>query len=139
MAAYATVADYEARAAVTLAEPQRSQVHALLDDIAALIRTSIPEGCTPDEGVAKAVSVAVARRTMANPGGYRQRTIGRYSETLGETGGMYLTDAEIDALTAACAGGGGDAAYSVGLRDEGLPGWYPDPGWVVNPRPPSCM
>lgn len=127
MAAYATVADYEARAAVTLVEPQRTQVEALLDDIAALIRTSIPTDCTPDADVARAVSVAVARRTMANPGGYRARTIGRYSETLGEAGGMYLTESELDALTAGCGGGGGDAAYSVGLRDEGLPGWVPDP------------
>ncbi|MFE0039437.1 hypothetical protein [Streptomyces sp. NPDC059015] len=128
MAAYATVADYEARAAVTLAEPQFSQVQALLEDIAALIRTSIPAGTTPDEDVARAVSVAVARRTMANPGGYRQRTVGQYSETLGETGGMYLTDAELAALTAGTQGSSGDAAYSVGLRDEGLPGWRTDPG-----------
>ncbi|MEW2578347.1 hypothetical protein [Streptomyces syringium] len=133
MAAYATIADYEARAAVTLAEPQVSQVQALLEDIAALIRTSIPTGCAPDEDVARAVSVAVARRTMANPGGYRQRTVGGYSETLGESGGMYLTEAELDALTANCGGGGGDAAYSVGLRDEGLPGWAPDPGYLYLP------
>lgn len=123
MAAYATVADYEARAAVTLAEPQISQVQALLEDIAALIRTSIPAGSVPDEDVARAVSVAVARRTMANPGGYRQRTVGQYSETLGETGGMYLTDAELEALTANDQGSSGDAAYTVHLRDEGMPGW----------------
>jgi hypothetical protein len=124
VAAYATVADYEARAAVTLVEPQRSQVQALLDDIAALIRTSIPSGTVPDPDVARAVSVAVARRTMANPGGYRQRTVGQYSETLGETGGMYLTDAELEALTANGDGSSGDAAYSVGLRDPG-PAWIP--------------
>ena len=127
MATYATVADYEARAAVTLAEPQISQVQALLEDIAALIRTSIPAGSVPDEDVARAVSVAVARRTMANPGGYRQRTVGQYSETLGETGGMYLTDAELEALTANGQGSSGDAAYSVHLRDDGQPGWTPDP------------
>lgn len=128
MAAFATVEDYERRAAVTLVEPQRSQVEALLDDIAGLIRTKIPPDCTPDPDVARAVSVAVARRTMANPGGYRQRTIGRYSETLGEAGGMYLTEGEIDMLTANCGQGASDAAYSVRLRDEGLPGWCPDPG-----------
>lgn len=127
MATYATVADYEARAAVTLAEPQVSQVQALLEDIAALIRTSIPAGSVPDEDVARAVSVAVARRTMANPGGYRQRTVGQYSETLGETGGMYLTDAELEALTANTEESGGDSAYSVHLRDDGLPGWMTDP------------
>lgn len=134
MAAYATVADYEARAAVTLVEPQLSQVLALLEDIAALIRTSIPAGTVPDPDVARAVSVAVARRTMANPGGYRQRTVGQYSETLGETGGMYLTDAELEALTANNSGSSGDAAYSVGLRDT-CPPWYPDPGgclWQPN-------
>jgi hypothetical protein len=129
MAAYATVADYEARAAVTLTEPQTSQVKALLEDIAALIRTSIPAGMVPDGDVARAVSVAVARRTMANPGGYRQRTVGQYSETLGETGGMYLTDAELEALTANDSASGGDAAYSVGLRDDG-PVWVTDcPRW----------
>jgi hypothetical protein len=134
VAAYATVADYEARAAVTLAEPQISQVHALLEDIAALIRTSLPAGTVPDPDVARAVSVAVARRTMANPGGYRQRTVGQYSETLGETGGMYLTDAELEALTANDSGSSGDAAYSVGLRDT-CPAWFPDPGgcsWPPN-------
>ncbi|MFJ9740818.1 hypothetical protein [Streptomyces sp. NPDC101166] len=127
MAAYATVSDYEARAAVTLQEPQRTQVEALLEDIAALIRTSIPAGTVPDPDAARAVSVAVARRTMANPGGYRQRTVGQYSETLGETGGMYLTDAELEMLTASDDGGSGDAAYSVGLSDH-FPPWYPDPG-----------
>ena len=127
MAAYATVFDYEARAGVTLAEPQRTQVDVLLEDIAALIRTSIPAGAVPDPDVARAVSVAVARRTMANPGGYRQRTVGQYSETLGEAGGMYLTDAELEALTANDSGSSGDAAYSVGLRDN-CPAWMPDPG-----------
>lgn len=127
MAAYATVADYQARAAVTLVEPQLSQVDALLEDIAALIRTSVPAGMVPDEGVARAVSVAVARRAMANPGGYRQRTVGQYSETLGEAGGLYLTEAELAALSANPNGSSGDAAYTVGLRDEGLPGWIPDP------------
>lgn len=134
MAAYATVADYEARAAVTLTEPQLSQVQALLEDIAALIRTSIPAGSVPDADVARAVSVAVARRTMANPGGYRQRTVGQYSETLGETGGLFLTDAELEALTANSDGSSGDAAYSVGLRDTSPP-WFDDPGGVVWPPP----
>ncbi|MEU9470424.1 hypothetical protein AB0D78_28170 [Streptomyces avermitilis] len=127
MSAYATVFDYEARAGVTLAEPQRTQVEALLDDIAALIRTSVPAGTVPDPDAARAVSVAVARRTMANPGGYRQRTVGQYSETLGETGGMYLTDAELEMLTANDSGSSGDAAYSVGLRDN-HPAWIPDSG-----------
>ncbi|MEU3528825.1 hypothetical protein AB0E62_34090 [Streptomyces sp. NPDC038707] len=127
MAAYATVFDYEARAAVTLQEPQRTQVEALLEDIAALIRTSIPAGTVPDPDAARAVSVAVARRTMANPGGYRQRTVGQYSETLGETGGMYLTDAELEMLTTNDSGNSGDSAYSVGLRDNG-PAWMPDHG-----------
>lgn len=127
MSAYATVFDYEARAGVTLVDPQRTQVEALLDDIAALIRTSVPAGTVPDPDAARAVSVAVARRTMANPGGYRQRTVGQYSETLGETGGMYLTDAELEMLTANDSGSSGDAAYSVGLRDN-CPAWVPDPG-----------
>lgn len=132
MAAYATVADYEARAAVTLGEVQATQVQALLEDIAALIRTSIPTGSQPDVDVARAVSVAVARRAMANPGGYRQRTVGQYSETLGEAGGLFLTDAELEALTAGTDGSSGDAAYSVPLRDN-CPPWTPDPGTTFWP------
>ncbi|WP_431784331.1 hypothetical protein [Streptomyces chumphonensis] len=131
MAAYATVEDYEARAAVSLVGAKRAQVEAYLDDASALMRRHIPAGHNPDPDVLRTVAIAVTRRVMANPGGYRQRTIGQYSETLGEDGGLYLTDDEsgllqpepVDDPTA-------DAAYSIGLVDDG--GWTPvgRAGWV---------
>jgi len=137
--AFATVKDYTDRAAVTLAEgsPKRRQVEVYLDDASAIMRRHIPAGHTPDEATLRAICVAVVRRVMANPGGYRQRTIGQYSESLGEDGGLYVTDDEIAQLQPEDASDpDADAAYSVGLRDEGLPGWRPDPcdwqplGWT---------
>ncbi|WP_330349709.1 hypothetical protein [Streptomyces sp. NBC_00582] len=130
MAAFATVDDYTARAAVTLAEgsPKRAQVAAYLDDATAIMRRHIPTGHTPDEATLRAICVAVVRRVMANPGGYRQRTIGQYSESLGEDGGLYLTPDEIAQLQPDDeTDPDADAAYSIGLVDDGLPGWRPDP------------
>ncbi|MGC5410531.1 hypothetical protein ACPXCX_43510, partial [Streptomyces sp. DT225] len=98
MAAFATVEDYERRAAVTLAGPKRDQVEAYLDDASALMRRHIPDGYTPDAETTRAIAVAVTRRVVANGGGYRQRTIGQYSETLGENGGLYLTADEVEQL-----------------------------------------
>jgi hypothetical protein len=135
MAAYATVQDYTDRVAVTLPEdsPKRRQVEAYLDDASAIMRRHIPAGYEPDPATLKAIAVAVVRRVMANPGGYRQRTIGQYSETLGEDGGLYLTDDEIAQLQPEdVTDPGADAAYSLGLADHGLPGWSSDPsdvGW----------
>jgi hypothetical protein len=138
MAAYATVEDYEARAAVSLSGAKRSQVEAYLDDASALMRRHIPTGYEPDPATLKAIAVAVARRVMANPGGYRQRSIGQYAETLGENGGLYLTEDEIALLQPETLDDpDADAAYSVGLRDEGLPGWRPDP-WPYSSPDPSA-
>lgn len=128
MAAFATVEDYEARAAVTLAGAKRAQVEAYLDDASALMRRHIPTGYIPDPETTKAIAVAVARRVIANGGGYRQRTIGQYSETLGENGGLYLTAEEIDQLQPEDQDDpDADAAYSVVSLDQGLPGWRDDP------------
>lgn len=130
MAAFATVEDYTDRVAVTLPEgsPKRRQVEAYLDDASALMRRHIPAGHEPDPATLKAIAVSVVRRVMANPGGYRQRTIGQYSETLGEDGGLYLTPDEIAQLAPEdVTDPDADAAYSLGLADEGLPGWRPDP------------
>lgn len=139
MAAYATVADYEARAAVSLPDgsPRRAQVEAYLDDASALMARHIPAGYTPDAGTLRAICVAVVRRVMANPGGYRQRTIGQYSESLGEDGGLYLTDDEKAQLVPEdVVDPGADAAYSIGVRDEGLPGWRNDP-YPAGPYDPA--
>lgn len=127
-AAFATVDDYEARAAVSLPEgsPRRRQVEMYLDDASALMRRHIPAGYEPDPATLTAITVAVVRRVMANPGGYRQRTIGQYSESLGEDGGLYLTaDEKAQLAPEDAADPDADAAYSVGLADYGLPGWQP--------------
>lgn len=129
MAAYATVEDYEARAAVQLTGTRRAQVEAYLDDASALMQRHIPAGHTPDAGTLRAICVAVVRRVMANPGGYRQRSVGQYAETLGEDGGLYLTDDEKEQLgDDSDVDPDADAAYTVGLVDDGLPGWRPDSG-----------
>lgn len=128
MAAFATVAQYEARAAVTLPEgsARRAQVEAYLDDASALMRRKIPAGYTPEADTLVAICVAVVRRAVANGGGYRQRTIGQYSETLSEDGGLYLTDDEIaDLQPPDTTDPDADAAYTIGLSDGG--GWAPDP------------
>ena len=63
---------------------------------------------------------------MANPGGYRQRTIGQYSESLGEDGGLYLTDDEKAQLAPEdVTDPDADAAYTVRLVDS--VGWRDDP------------
>lgn len=130
MAAFATVEDYEKRAAVTLAGARRTQVEAYLDDASALMRGKIPAGHTPDAETTRAIAIAVTRRVIANGGGYRQRTIGQYSETLGENGGLYLTADEIAQLQPEdTTDPDADAAYSVDLVDQGLPGWRDDTAW----------
>ena len=49
-------------------------------------------------------------------------------ESLGEDGGLYLTEDEKAQLQPEdTADPDADAAYSIGLADEGLPGWRPDP------------
>ncbi|MEV5911067.1 hypothetical protein AB0M00_19465 [Streptomyces chartreusis] len=127
---FATVTDYTDRAGGVLPEgsPKRRQVESYLIDASAIMRRHIPAGHTPDEDTLRAICVAVVRRVMANPGGRRQRTIGQYSETLGEDGGLYLTADEVDQLQPeVVTDPDADAAYSVGLADQGLPGWTPDP------------
>lgn len=117
MAAFATVQDYQVREKVTLDGAETAQVAALLDDASALIRGRMPTGYEPAAEVARAVAVAVVRRTLANPGGRRSVSVGGYSETLGEGGGMYLTDRELDDLL---AGAESSTAYTVDALDEGL-------------------
>lgn len=132
---FATVKDYTDRAGGSLPEgsPGYRQVEVYLIDASAIMRRHIPTGHTPDPDTLRAICVAIVRRVIANPGGRRQRTIGQYSETLGEDGGLYLTDDEIAQLQPEDqTDPDADAAYTVGLRDDGLPGWSPDPidaGW----------
>jgi hypothetical protein len=128
VAAFATVEDYEARADVVLSARKRLQVEAYLDDASALMRRHIPTGYTPDTGTTKAIAVAITRRVIANGGGYRQRTIGQYSETLGENGGLYVTAEEIAQLQPPdITDPDADGAYSLTLVDAAMPRWRDDP------------
>lgn len=115
---YATVADYQVRTGQTLTGPAADQVTALLADASAIVRSILPAGYEPDADAARAVVVAMVRRGMTNPGGRRSITMGGYSATLDQDGGLYLTDAERDLLLAGYEGDGASGAYTVGLRDE---------------------
>jgi len=129
VAAFATVEQYAARSGpVTGADA--AKVQATLDDASALIRSNLrrlgPPGFSPDPELALALTVVIARRAITNPGGYRQRTIGQYSETMGEAGGLYVTEGELEGLLGEAASTD-DAAYSVICADEG-PIWSPPRG-----------
>ncbi|MYW99951.1 hypothetical protein [Streptomyces sp. PgraA7] len=132
MAAFATVEDYEKRALVTLPEgsARRAQVEVYLEDASSLMRGKIPAGHTPAPETTRAIAVAVTRRVIANGGGYRQRTIGQYSETLGEAGGLYLTEDEVDQLQPDGSDPDADAAYTLDLVDRSPYGWRDDPADV---------
>lgn len=133
MAAFATIDQYIARAAVTLPEgsARRAQVEAYLADASALMRRKIPPGYSPDADTLVAICVAVVRRAIANPGGRRQRTIGQYSETLDEDGGLYLTEGEIaDLQPPESTDPDADGAFTIGLVDQAPP-WVPDPASCV--------
>lgn len=116
MAPFATIEDYEKRFAVTLAGAAAVQVQELLNGASALIRNNLPAGYLPDAELAKALTVSIAFRAKTNPGGRRERTLGEYSEKLGESGGMYITEGEIASLLPSQFGDA-DAAYTVLPRD----------------------
>jgi hypothetical protein len=117
--AYATLADYEARHGSVCSSEQINQVTALLDDASALIAAILPAGYTPAAELTRAVAVSVAWRGITNPGGLRSKTVGGVSESYGEDGGLYLTDAERRMLLAAYDADH-STAYTVELRDDGL-------------------
>jgi hypothetical protein len=116
VAPYATVQDYADRHALTLSGAAAIQVQALLVDASALIRNNLPTGFIPDPELARALAVVIAHRSKKNPGGLRSRTLGEYSEVLGEAGGLYITKGDIDSLLPS-EFGNGDAAYTVLPRD----------------------
>jgi len=119
VAAFATVEQYGARSGGTPTGADAVKVQAMLDDASALIRSNLrrlgPPGFTPDPELAVALTVVIARRAITNPGGYRQRTMGQYSETMGEAGGLYVTDGEIESLLGD-APGESDGAYTLSLE-----------------------
>jgi hypothetical protein len=113
---YATVADYTTRTGGgTLSPADTAKIGALLDDATSLIDGKMPAGYTPPAGIARAITVAMVIRAARNPGGYRARTIGEYSETLDEDGGLHVTDDELETLLSAYEQGG---AYTVPLDPE---------------------
>jgi hypothetical protein len=112
VAPFATLQDWQNRYAVTLSGPAASQVQALLEEASAMIRGNLPTGYTPEAVLARGLTLTMAHRAKVNPGGRRRRELGDYSEDLGEAGGMYMTQGEIDALLPSQFGDG-DAAYTV--------------------------
>lgn len=122
MAPYATIEDYQARTGTTVLGAEAAQIQAYLEDASALIRSRMPTGFVPDAAMARATAVAIVRRVKVNPGGYRSRTLGEYSETLGESGGLYITDGEVAALVGQ-SDGSGDQAFSL-IASDG-PAWVP--------------
>lgn len=120
MADFATIEDYQARTATTVSGAEASQIQALLADASAIVRSRLPAGFVPDAGMARAITVAIVRRVKVNPGGFRARSIGEYSETLGEAGGLYITDSEVASLLGDAAGDGA-GAYSL-IASDG-PAW----------------
>jgi len=114
--AYATVADYTTRIGGGPLEPdETAKVAALLDDASALIDSKMPAGYVPPAGLARPIAVTMVIRASRNPGGFRERTIGNYSETLSESGGLYLTDNERETLLSQYEQGG---AYTVPLEPD---------------------
>lgn len=116
MALFATVDDWNTKYAVTLSGAAASQVQALLEEASAMIRGNLPTGYTPDLVLARGLALTMAHRAKVNPGGRRKRALGEYSEDLGEAGGMYMTQGEIDSLLPSQFGDGDDA-YTVLPRD----------------------
>jgi hypothetical protein len=111
--AYATVADYMGRVGGgPLDADEAAKIAALLDDASALIDSKMPAGYTPPPGLARSTAVTMVIRRSNNPGGFRGRTIGNYSETLSESGGLYLTEDERQTLLSRYEQGG---AYTVPL------------------------
>ncbi len=114
--AYATVADYTTRAGSGPLDPETAaKVAALLDDASALIDSKMPAGYTPPGSLARAITVTMVIRRGNNPGGFRSRTIGDYSEQLAGDGGLYLTDDERETLLSGFEQG---SAYTVPLDPD---------------------
>lgn len=124
MASFATIDDYTARTATSVSGAEAVQIQAYLADASALIRSRMPPGFTPDADLARGIAVAIVRRVKANPGGRRSWALGEYSETLGEAGGLYITDGEVKTLLGG-SDGSGDQAFSL-IASDG-------PAWV-NPH-----
>lgn len=134
MDAYATLQDYCTRAGVALYTGLKAaQVSAKLGDVSSLMRSKLPPDFTPDPDTARTLCVSITSRWMANPGGYRQRTWGQYSESLDQDGGLYITDDEIAQLLGQGAPGDpAPQAYTLTMADHGLH-WAHAPGLVSDP------
>jgi hypothetical protein len=121
-APFATVDEYEKRAGIPpTTGTKRAQIEASLEDVSGRMRTKLPAGFEPDPVVARAICVSVTRRGLANPGGYRQRMWGSYSETTDQNGGWYFTEEEIaELLGEANPDDVTPGAYSLTMVDAGM-------------------
>ena len=117
--AYATIDDYETRFRVELSGAERDQVDAFLSDVSAVIKSRLSS--TPDEDVARMVTVNVVHRIVTNPGNVRTSQAGGMSVTYAVVG-RYITDEEWEMLARSPAA---PSAYTVALVEE-TGGWCPD-------------
>lgn len=101
-----TVAEFEVRSGRTLTTAQRDQVGALIDDASALVADVVADATVTDTWDAVAgsvppgivpVVVAMVRRGLDNPNGYRQESIGSYNYSLGADGasGIFATRQDV--------------------------------------------
>jgi len=129
-APFATVDEYEDENALApTTGAKRRQIAAKLTSASALMRSRMPADFVPDPDGARSIACTMVHRAIANPGGLRARTVGAYSETLDQNGGLYITDAEVAQLLG--QGSPDDptpSAYTVPLADHGLC-WAPVPTW----------
>lgn len=120
MAALATVDQVSDRLGRSFTVDQERQVAALLDDASALVRAVGDVAWDPDDvdnpppATVVAVTVAVVRRMLDNPSGFRQMSVGGVSVTSAEAGHtVELTRSEYRTVRRAA---GRSNVGSVGVR-----------------------
>jgi hypothetical protein len=142
------VDDVAARLGRPLADTERGQVQALLDDAETIIRARVPDlDDRVDAGrlapaVVRLVLVAVVLRVVRNPGGYRSETAGDYSYTMdgrAASGALQVMPDEWRLL------GVGDGAFTIAPHTRRAWPWAWVDGWPHDPMdgpawpgPPPC-
>jgi hypothetical protein len=135
--AYATASDVAAGWR-TLTADEQARATVLLDRAAVLIRSAVPSlparllAATLDPLVPLTVSVNMVQRVLRNPEGVTQQMLGPASVTYDrdDSGALYLTDADLAALSSAAVVTSG--AASVGAGSIALDPWATTviPSWA---------